>query len=99
MKTWRMSFRCGDRGFKMWSRCFELGVAAITYRPLARVDLSKYPQGEPKDLWAKLQPSQSASLKRIAYEMKKGDVIYVKEGPMIVSRGVVTGPYKFDSSF
>jgi hypothetical protein len=83
----------------MWSRCFELGVAAITYRPLARVDLSKYPQGEPKDLWAKLQPSQSASLKRIAYEMKKGDVIYVKEGPMIVSRGVVTGPYKFDSSF
>jgi 5-methylcytosine-specific restriction endonuclease McrA len=99
IKTWRMSFRCGDRGFKMWPRCFELGVAAITYRPLARADLSKYPQGEPKNLWAKLQPSQSASLKRVAYEMKKGDVIYVKEGPMIVSRGVVIGPYKFDSSF
>ncbi len=83
----------------MWPRCFELGVAAITYRPLAKVDLSEYPQGEPKNLWAKLQPSQSASLRRVAYEIKKGDVIYVKEGPMIVSKGVVTGPYKFDISF
>jgi predicted HNH restriction endonuclease len=27
--------------------------------------------------------------------MKKGDVIYVKEGPLIVGRGTVNGPYKF----
>ena len=99
MTTWRMSFRCGDRGFKMWPDCFKLGVAAITYRPLAKVDLSKYPKGEPKKLWAKLKPSQSASLKHVAYEIKKGDVIYVKEGPMIVSKGIVTGPYQFNSSF
>ena len=99
MTTWRMSFRCGDRGFKMWPRCFKLGIAAITYSPLAKVDLSHYPKGEPKRLWAKLKPSQSASLRRVAYEMINGDVIYVKEGPMIVSKGIVKGPYQFDSSF
>jgi len=30
--------------------------------------------------------------------MKPGDVIYVKEGPSIVGRGIVTGRYKFDAA-
>jgi len=99
MATWRMAFRCGNRGPSLWSECFQLGVAAITYEPLARVDLSAHPEGEPKALWAKLAPTQKASLRRVAYEMKSGDVIYVKEGPKIISRGEVTGPYRFDSQF
>lgn len=99
MTTWRMSFRCGNQGYEMWPHCFELGVAAITYRPLHKTDLSKYTEGEPKELWAKLAPSQHASLRRVAYEMKKGDIIYVKQGPRIVGKGIVKGPYQFDSEF
>ena len=44
-------------------------------------------------------PTQKASLRRLAYEMTPGDVIYVKQGPMIVDKGIVTGPYMFDSRF
>jgi hypothetical protein len=101
MKTWRMSLRDGIQGCKMWPACFDLHVAAITYLPLEKTDLSKYPEREPKELWAQLKPAQKASLRRVAYEMKPGDVIYVKEGPEIVGKGVVEGEkeraYKFDS--
>lgn len=103
MTTWRMSFRAGNQGYEMWPDCFRLGVAAITYYPLEKTDLSKYREGEPKKLWAQLKPAQKASLRRVAYEMKAGDVIYVKQGPKIVSKGVVEGrlarAYKFDSQF
>lgn len=98
-----MSLRAGNQGHEMWPDCLRLGVAAITYSPLKKIDLSKYRQGEPKKLWAKLKPAQKASLRRLAYEMKAGDVIYVKQGPLIVSKGVVEGgrvrAYKFDSRF
>lgn len=50
-------------------------------------------------MWAQLTATQNASLRRVAYEMKSGDVIYVKEGPKIVGKGFVTGPYTFDSKF
>jgi hypothetical protein len=88
----------------MWSKCLLFGVAAITYDPLARIDLSMHPPGEPKSLWAQLEPSQKASLRRVVYEMKGGDTIYVKEGPKIIDRGVVQGQigdraYRFDSQF
>lgn len=104
MTTWRMSFRVGNQGYEMWPRCLRLGVAAITYSSLTETDLSKYPKGEPKDLWDRLEPTQKASLRRVAYEMKAGDVIYVKQGPKIVDRGIVKGPvkgnaYTFDSKF
>lgn len=97
MTTWRMAFRAGNQGAEMWPRCRKLGVAAITYSGLARTDLSKHTQGEPRALWAKLNSSQKASLRRVAYEMKAGDVIYVKQGPRIVGKGVVQGPYFFDA--
>ena len=61
----------------------------------ATTDLSLYPPGEPAHLWDQLQPTQKASLKRVAYQMKEGDVIFVKQGPKIVGRGVVTAPYEF----
>jgi hypothetical protein len=87
----------------MWKDCRQLGVAAITQGyGFEKKDLAKYPQGEPRKLWAHLEPSQKASLRRVAYEMKAGDVIYVKEGPWIVGKGIVGGglrrAYQFDSS-
>src|SRR3972149_415563 len=99
MKTWRMAFRVGDGGPEMWPDCLRFSVAAITYYPLAEVDLSKYPQGEPKDLWAQLSPAQKYSLRQVAYVMKEGDVIYAKQGPKIVGKGIVKGSYQFDAKF
>jgi hypothetical protein len=104
MTTWRMSFRVGNHGYEMWPQCLRLGVAAITYDPLIETDLTKYPKGEPKDLWERLEPTQKASLRRVGYEMKAGDVIYVKQGPKIIDKGIVKGPgkgnaYYFDSGF
>lgn len=98
MATWRMSFRAGNQGQEMWPECCRRGIAAITYRALARTDLREHSLGEPKRLWAKLYPSQKASLRRLAREMRKGDTIYVKQGPMIIGKGIVIGDYRFDSS-
>ncbi len=81
----------------MWPDCLRLGVAAITYEPLAETDLSKFARYEPKSLWNQLEPTQKASLRRVAYKMVEGDVIFAKDGPMIIDRGVVTAPYCFDS--
>src|SRR5436190_13754926 len=99
MTLWRMAFRAGNQGRSLWPECRRLGVAAITYEPLEKVDLSKHPKGEPRSMWARLTATQNASLRRLAYEMESGDVIYVKEGPKIVGKGFVTGPYTFDSEF
>lgn len=91
-----MSFRAGKHGHEMWPDCLRLGIAAITYNPLFETDLSKYPKKEPKELWAQLSPTQSASLHRVAYEMKADDIIYVKQGRKIVNKGIVKGSYYFD---
>src|SRR5258706_12974730 len=99
MKLWRMAFRVGDGGDEMWPTCLQFGVAAITYDPLARIDLSKFPQNYPKDLWAKLSPPQKYSLRQVAYVMEKGDIIFVKQGANIIGKGLVKGSYQFDTHF
>lgn len=99
-----MSFRVGNHGHEMWPECIRLGVAAITYYPLERTDLRRYPEFEPHRLWKQLAVSQKVSLRRLAYEMQGGDIIYVKQGPKIVGKGTIQGAsneraYKFDSRF
>jgi len=96
-KIWRMAMRAGSRGRSVWPQCREAGVAAITYRALAHVDLSQCEEGEPKEFWDELERAQRGFLHRLAYDMAPGDIIYVKEGGEIVGRGSVTGPYQFDS--
>jgi Zn finger protein HypA/HybF involved in hydrogenase expression len=91
-----MAFRAGKNGHEMWPDCQRVKVAAIEYSSVDDIDLSRYPEGEPKEAWSELAPSQQASLKRLVYEMDEGDIIYVKQGPMIVGKGVVAGPYRFD---
>jgi len=99
MTIWRMAFRVGDSGYEMWPHCLHFGVAAITYRALAKIDLTKYPHDEPRDLWAQLAPAQKYSLRKVAYEMKKGDIIFAKKGPNIIAKGIVKGAYRFDNKF
>ena len=98
MTVWRMAFRVGSGGYDMFPYCLKYAVAATTYDPLAYTDLSKYPKYEPKELWRQLRPTQKASLGRLAYEMKRGDVIYVKHGKEIICKGVVKGRYRFDEA-
>ena len=47
-------------GHPMWPDCLRLCVAAISYEPLAKTDLTKYAHLEPKALWNELAPSQPA---------------------------------------
>lgn len=95
-KVWRMAMRAGSQGPSVFEKCRKKNVAAICYRQLDGIDLREYPRDEPKRLWNKLPNACKGFLRRVAYDMKKGDTIYVKEGEWIVARGTVLGPYKYD---
>ncbi len=101
MKFWRMAMSEGQGPLaeKMFGQAINLGVAAITYDPLIDTDLSQFPENEPKERWSQLAPSQRSSLRKVAYEMAPGDIIFLKNGPEIIDRGTVIGPYQFDSEF
>ena len=96
MTVWRMSMRCGSEGDEMWLKCHRKGVAGISYRPFIGVNLTGYPEGEPVELWEELRKGQIGFFRRVVYDMSKGDIIYVKQGPKIVGRGTVLGSYQFE---
>ena len=108
MAAWRMSMRPHKdwRKLKMtnvWEECYQHGVAAIAYTPMLAIDLSRLRRFEPAKAWAELSGAQKGSFRRVVYdaaddEIKTDDVIYVKQGPLIVCKGVVTGPYQFDKA-
>ena len=102
MNNWRMSFRIGKKGHEMWPDCYERGIAAMGYyyggEPVVG-DCSKLTEDEYDEIWRTKgvgAPSSQGSLKKLAYKMKKGDVIYVKQGPYIVGKGMVTEKYNHD---
>src|SRR5262245_55806974 len=66
------------------------------YHPVEKIDVPQYSSGEPTAASEQLTPVQRQSLQRFVYEIKEGDAIFVTEGPKIVCKGVVTGPYQFD---
>jgi len=103
MNYWRMAFRVGSQGDEMWEDCRKRGIAAIGYyaghgEPIVG-DCSKLTEGEYNEIWRRKYPENTtgrASLRNVAYRMKMGDVIYVKQGPYIVGRGRVTSEYQYD---
>lgn len=95
MTIWRMAMRVGSQGPSMFEKCRELGVAAIAYREVEKIDFSKYSEDNLPAAWYSLTGSAPHSLRRLVFRMEKGDIIYVKHGPQIVGRGVVMGPYKY----
>ncbi|QQS03223.1 MAG: HNH endonuclease [Fibrobacterota bacterium] len=98
MNTWRMAMKLGNQGASLWPYFHEIGVAAITYYPVIRDDLSRYSKNNRPENWEKLEASQKGSLDHVAYGMKPGDVIYVKEGREIVSKGTVLTDYYHNTS-
>lgn len=103
MNYWRMAFRIGSRGYEMWPDCYERGIAAIGYytndgNPVVE-DCYRLTEDEYDEIWRRKRPDSTtarSSLKNVAYRMKKGDIIYVKKGPYIVGKGVITKEYKYD---
>lgn len=94
MTTWRMAFRCGTNGHEMWPACRRAKVAVIEYSPVDNIDLSKCPERKLRAAWSKLWPAQQEAF---LFDMKQDYVIiYVKEGPWIVGKGLVVGGYFFD---
>ena len=96
-----MAFRWGSEGRELSWKCRKLGIAAIGYygrwQPIVR-DCSKMPKAAFGEAWRKKWPGNTAgrvSLWRFAREMDRGDIIYVKQGPNIVGRGVVISDYRY----
>lgn len=98
MNTWRMAMKLGNQGISLWPYFHEKSVAAITYYPVIDYNLSLYSKENRPKTWNELHPSQKGSLDCVAYEMKPGDIIYVKEGKTIVSKGKVLTSYFYDAS-
>ena len=102
MNNWRMSFRIGKKGHEMWPECCARGIAAMGYyfdgKPVVG-DCSKLTEDEYAEIWRTkgvVATSPQGSLKNLAYKMRKGDIIYVKEGVNIVGKGVITEEYNYD---
>lgn len=105
MKYWRMRMRKGTRGQDMFQKCRAEGVAAIHYMPVEDVNLSKFSEDNPPPEWSALAPGQSGSLKKVAWQIRGGDIIYVAKSnpPRIVCVGRVKGPggsraYRFEDN-
>jgi len=101
---WRMAFRRGSQGREMFQHCFEKGIAALGYyeyesrKPIVE-DCSKISKEEFIRIWRTKWPNPGTarkSLEYVAYEMKKGDIIYAKQGPEIVGRGEIVSGYQYD---
>src|SRR5262249_12950878 len=104
MAAWRIAIRGRytkdnrwlDDPDEMWPRCRELGVAAITYFEVMDVDFGGYANPHEVPDWRGLKGSRRQSLRRLIWEIQPGDALYVKQGPMIVGKGIVQGGYRFD---
>jgi hypothetical protein len=93
MNYWRMRMRKGSHGPDMFRKCRAKGVAAIHYTPVESVDLTDISEDDLPPQWSGLSPGQSGSLRKVAWQIRGGDIIYVaKSAPSrIVCIGRVKG--------
>jgi predicted HNH restriction endonuclease len=104
---WRMAFRSGsmddDDLVEMFEHCKAQGIAALGYwdykgKPIVK-DCSKISEEEFDSAWREKWPqniSGRTSLRHLAYHMKRNDIIYAKQGPMIVGKGTLISGYEYD---
>jgi hypothetical protein len=89
-----MAMRSGYRGEDMFPKCRREGLAAITYTPLLKIDLSVYSPENRPPAWEDLAPSQKGSISKFAWQIRAGDKIYVKDSGqpnLLVGLGYVAG--------
>lgn len=97
-KFWRMSLRCGNQGPSMWPKCFDLGVAAMTYIPIVNTNINKLTKKEYTTIIKKLNTTQQPSLNNFCKKINIGDIIYVKNGTTIIGKGEVMSDYLYTNN-
>jgi hypothetical protein len=90
-----MAMRQGYRGEDMFDeKCRQRNLAAITYEPLRKTDLSRFsPEHKPPG-WDRLSASQKGSISKFAWQIRAGDKLYVKDSGkpnLLVAFGHVLG--------
>ncbi|WP_158790785.1 hypothetical protein [Granulicella sp. L60] len=93
MNYWRMRMRKGNGGEDMFRQCVSKEIAAIHYTPVESVDLAQFSEDDVPEAWAELESAQSGSLRKFAWRIRGGDMIYVAESypSRIVAVGRVRG--------
>jgi hypothetical protein len=89
-----MAMRKGYRGEDMFEKCRPMHLAAITYAPLFRTDLSYYSPEQKPPGWEALTPSQKGSISKFAWQIRAGDKLYVRDSSrpnLLVGFGHVLG--------
>lgn len=86
--------RKGWHGPDMFRACRAKGVAAIHYTPVEDVDLTDFSEDDLPTQWSDLGRAQKGFLRKFAWRIRGGDVIYVAESnpSRIVCIGRVKGP-------
>ncbi len=93
----------GPNAFK-WDEYYSKGVMGIAWAEIGDISQYKSKNEIKAALKADLDPSRpytmdAHALWQFAYEMKPGDVIFVKKGMYkVIGRGVVESDYEYDSS-
>lgn len=78
----------------MFIKCREWNLAAITYNPLLRTDLSRYSPVHRPPGWNDLAASQKGSISKFAWQIRAGDKLYVRDSSranLLVGFGHVLG--------
>lgn len=101
MDTWRIKLRNGSRGADMWPQCKLRNIGAIMYFPILDTDLTEL---TPEEVDPAVKTSARASIRRFAWKIKGGDVIYVGDSDTkkLIARGEVACPigeraYRYNS--
>jgi len=89
-----MAMRKGYRGEDMFEKCRPRGLAAITYAPLFRTNLSLYDPLHRPPGWGDLAASQKGSISKFAWQIRAGDKLYVRDSSrpnLLIGLGHVLG--------
>src|SRR3972149_2166284 len=105
-RDWRMRFRERTGDEDRTEKMRQLGIAALGFWDEKGNDVvkdcSKIPVEEYLRIWRRKWPNNVSgrnSLKYVAYDMKRGDVIYAASGKYIVDKGIVNKECQYDPKF
>jgi hypothetical protein len=87
MNIWRMKLRAGHGGPDMWPSCKKRGIASMTDPPIYNTDLTRL---DPRDVDKNIKTSAMSSIRRFAWEVQGGDIIYVGDS---ISREMIAKGY------
>lgn len=90
MNIWRMKLRAGSHGPDMWEQCRKRRIASMTDPPILNIDLTNL---TPEQVHPDVKTSSRASIRRFAWEIRGGDIIYVGDSgaKQLIARGCIGG--------